>query len=620
MKNRPSLPWLFAPLLVLAGVYTGLLAWGALTGVNLHLELLYGAVPVAAVLAVGQAWTQGRPQGHGGLNLSGGNVRRTPSVSFTRRDSAGLPTPRPAVPWARRPASRVRPEGTVLAPHSTEVRIIRTPIEWLTKPFNPSEARRSWAGSGRGVDRSVVFRSVNETNGIRISGRLGWALLSLLALAAAEVAYVLLFDLPGVDAPDVSFVDGLYYLYYLGLLGVLWMDRAAGSNPGTRLSRGVLGGWLLDSLITVVVVGEVSWVLAVSPLLQDSGASVVFKAVSASYVLLDLLLLAAGLLLLRRPLEPARLPLLLGLLVYVGADFAYLLLGEHYQPAGLLDALWTWGTVGQAAGVTLLSRPRQADRAGEDPLPGGWSDTLLRALPYGAVAMACALLVVRGGTGDLTGRGVTWFTVAVLLLVLLRQRQAFVETTRLNCQLTEQAAELRRSRDEMEHLATHDGLTGLLNRHGFYRLLREAAPDTELTILMIDLDGFKPVNDTFGHAAGDLVLREVSARLRVLAGPSFVPARLGGDEFALVSLCPQRLEAAAQRAARVVQRLGEPYDVPGGSARLGASVGVAAQVAQDGETLLQQADAALYRAKRAGGGRLEVAAVTARTPGWTPAG
>lgn len=537
MTNRFSLPWMFAPLLVLAGAYTALLAWGVLTGVDLPwLDLLYGAVPVVAVLAVGQAWcAQMRLQG-GCLNLSG---------------------------W-------------------------------------------------------------------RASGRLGWALLSLLALAAAEVAYVLLFDLPGVDAPDVSFVDGLYYLYYLGLLGVLWMDRVAGSQPGRPLSRGVLGAWLLDSLITVVVVGEVSWVLAVSPLLQDSGASVVFKAVSASYVVLDLTLLTVGLLLLRRRLEPARLPLVLGLMVYVGADLAYLLLGDQYQPRGALDALWVWGTVGQAVGVTLLTRLQAVPAdAANVTRGGGWLDTLLRALPYAAVAVACALLILRGAASDLTGRGVAWFTVTVFMLVMLRQGQGFVETSRLNRRLTEQAAELKRSRDEMEHLAHHDGLTGLLNRDGFYRLLKGAPDHAEMTILMIDLDGFKPVNDTHGHAAGDTVLREVGVRLRALAGQGFVPARLGGDEFALVSLDPRGPVLAPPLAGQVVQALGRPYAVPGGSAQLGASVGVAfrtASTAASGgvmgsgavgsEVILQRADAALYRAKRGGGNRLEVEAFThGSTPG-----
>ena len=490
ITNRFPLPWLFALLLLLAAVYTALLTWGVLAGVDLPwLDLLYGAVPV---LAVGQVWyAQVRTQGGGRPNFSG------------------------------------------------------------------------WGASGR----------------------LGWALLSLLALAVAEVAYMLLFELPGVEPPDVSFVDGLYYLYYLGLLGVLWMDRAAGSQPGHRPARGVLGGWLLDSLITVVVVGEVSWVLAVSPLLQDSQASVLFKAVSASYVVLDLTLLTVGLLLLRRRLEPARLPLVLGLMVYVGADFAYLLLGDHYQSRGLLDALWAWGTVGQAVGVTLLTRTQasgaQGVARGRGP-EGAWLELLLRTLPYAAVTVACVLLILRGAAADLTGRGVAWFTVTVFMLVMLRQGQGFIETTRLNRRLTTQAAELERSRDEMEHLAHHDGLTGVLNRDGFYRLLRGAPDHAQLTILMIDLDGFKPVNDTYGHPAGDAVLREVGLRLRGLAGAAFVPARLG------------------------------------------ASVGVAGQAGgaparQKGELVMQRADAALYRAKRAGGNRLEVETFT-RTHGSAPTG
>ncbi|PTA68111.1 hypothetical protein C8263_08520 [Deinococcus arcticus] len=436
---------------------------------------------------------------------------------------------------------------------------------------------------------------------------LGWGVLSLSALAAGEAAWVLLFDLPGREAPDLSVADAGYLLYYVGLLGLLLLGPGRGRNPAA----------LLDSLTVGLVMAQVSWVLAVVPLLQDPGSTVVFRALNLGYVGLDIVMLVLVLFTLRQPLSFTRWPLLLGLLAYVVADLLYFNLGRLYQPRGPIDLLWAWGAAGQALGIVWLASPGAlsagVDRAGPRRASARL-DTVLRALPYAAVLTSCALLVLYGPQNTLTGRGVVLLTAAVFGVVTLRQALSHAESLRLNRQLRAQAEELRLSQAQMEHRAFHDGLTGLLNRAGFYRALRAALPGGA-AVLLLDLDGFKPVNDAHGHAAGDEVLRVVAQRLAACGAPHFQAARLGGDEFALLGPASQSPQAAQALAERVVAAVAEPVTLSGGAqVQVTGSVGLARMdgTGASEDSLVRQADAAMYRAKRAGGGR---SAALVRVPG-----
>jgi diguanylate cyclase len=154
-------------------------------------------------------------------------------------------------------------------------------------------------------------------------------------------------------------------------------------------------------------------------------------------------------------------------------------------------------------------------------------------------------------------------------------------------------------------LALHDGLTSLPNRAHFnLRLDQEIAalPEGEtLAVLCLDLDGFKEVNDLFGHAAGDKVLQTVSARVAAVLGERQVMARLGGDEFAILAPGLKSVEAAVGLAKTILQALGRNgimEDAGGVSTSIG--IALCPQDAQDRETLLTYADFALYRAKALG--------------------
>ncbi len=201
----------------------------------------------------------------------------------------------------------------------------------------------------------------------------------------------------------------------------------------------------------------------------------------------------------------------------------------------------------------------------------------------------------------------TWIVVAgsvvSSVLVVVRQLAAFADNARLLAMLDTKVAELNRSlaererlASELEHLAFHDALTGLANRALFQRHLDEHGHDR--AVLLIDLDGFKPINDTYGHAAGDAVLAAVGVRLRASATPGDLVARLGGDEFAVLSAGPLTVVQARARAAELAAQIRLPMVVLGQEVSVGASIGVAtARDGLSGAALLHEADVAMYDEK-----------------------
>ncbi len=173
----------------------------------------------------------------------------------------------------------------------------------------------------------------------------------------------------------------------------------------------------------------------------------------------------------------------------------------------------------------------------------------------------------------------------------------------------ETKAELARCKDlhrKLEHRATHDALTELPNRAMFMERLQHATERarrerTTLAVLFIDLDGFKAVNDAFGHAGGDQVLKQVAGRLRGCARSADTVSRIGGDEFVVLL---EGVKDVHQEVVRVVRRIAEsllgPYVVESsGEVSVGSSIGVALSGVEIGvaEELLREADKAMYRAK-----------------------
>lgn len=165
-------------------------------------------------------------------------------------------------------------------------------------------------------------------------------------------------------------------------------------------------------------------------------------------------------------------------------------------------------------------------------------------------------------------------------------------------------SELRDSQAQLERLAHFDAVTGLPNRVLFQRRLHQAlaAPKVRLAVLVLDIDGFKLVNDSLGHALGDLLLQQAAQRLSEGVGADDTVCRLGGDEFAFIL---QRIDSAEQ-AGRVVdgllRALQRPFDLKGNAALVTGSIGIALapEHGHSTESLLRHADTAMYAAKESG--------------------
>jgi diguanylate cyclase (GGDEF)-like protein len=260
--------------------------------------------------------------------------------------------------------------------------------------------------------------------------------------------------------------------------------------------------------------------------------------------------------------------------------------------------------------------------------------TLAFVLPNSVIFI---LILLTGETGQSQIIGVNLLLLTSLMVRASRRAERdYVRAARLRHEAAHLADSLRQANiaatqamQQLEHAASHDPLTGLVNRAVYQTRLAElmaraGSGDGEVSVLLIDLDGFKGINDTYGHAAGDAVLVEVARRLTAVLGPDDVVARLGGDEFAALLFRERMGEADEGAAGRIVRSLCAPFVLGEHSPQAGASVGLArlprdAGTAQD---LQVAADLALYAAKSSGRGRWCAFSEAVRRPpqGWTASG
>lgn len=171
------------------------------------------------------------------------------------------------------------------------------------------------------------------------------------------------------------------------------------------------------------------------------------------------------------------------------------------------------------------------------------------------------------------------------------------------CDITEEIE----AKARVEHISQHDALTGLANRYRLNcflntRLAEGLSGDRPVFLLALDLDRFKPINDAFGHATGDLVLREVANALKGGTRDTDLVARLGGDEFIIVATECKTMEQAERLCQRLIEQINRPISIAGNEVSVGASIGIVS-APFDGltaEELLRYADIALYEAKSSG--------------------
>ncbi|MBD9451399.1 EAL domain-containing protein [Rhizobium sp. RHZ02] len=212
-------------------------------------------------------------------------------------------------------------------------------------------------------------------------------------------------------------------------------------------------------------------------------------------------------------------------------------------------------------------------------------------------------LVIKNGTPQSLRIGVSTDNGYDLLLLPAKEGLAVIEIAVADRIESTPAHEQERAL--LLHQATHDALTGLPNRRQFSDQLGRFLPTgggCGLALMQIDLDDFKPVNDTLGHGAGDIVLKLAAARIRSVLGTDETAFRLAGDEFAVIQTSQEQPAEAERLADALVGEFKKPFVVDGITVFVGASIGIAIapRDGDEGEQLMKAADVALYAAKKEG--------------------
>jgi diguanylate cyclase (GGDEF)-like protein len=413
--------------------------------------------------------------------------------------------------------------------------------------------------------------------------RTAWRALTfaLLLSAAANAMRTLTVGTDGSATSPVLAVDVLSLVAYLTLyVTLVTLIRA-------RVPRFHPSMWL-DGLIGALGTMALGFAFLIGPYLSASGGRdplPLFQlAMPVTDVLLLALLVAVGSILGVRLDRPLLLVTAAMCCICVGDVLLFALtVRETYVDGGPLELTWLTG-IALAVFAAHSARPRPAplvqDVDGRSRI--GWR---LLALP-----LACnvaSLVVLAVGWGERLPVAAAWLAIGCVLAALARTAVTFREVREFN---------------EVKQQARTDELTGLANRRALLeeagQVLGTASARRPAALLLLDLDGFKEVNDSLGHHAGDQLLRQIGPRLEPAMRPGDVLARLGGDEFAV--LLPEAgLDEAEDRAERLRKLILQPFCVEDIRLHVGVSIGVATAPvpAATVQELLRCADVAMYAAK-----------------------
>ena len=428
--------------------------------------------------------------------------------------------------------------------------------------------------------------------GPRARERWSWMALAggLAAWSVGEIVwcyYELVRRLP--QTPFPSFADAGYLLFPMGAAAALLLFPVARVHQ----SRSRL---LLDGLVASGSLFIVSWVTVLGSVYRAGGGNGLAFGVSLTYPVADLVLVSMTVMVLARAHATHRAPLWFvaaGVVLMSISDswFAYLTATDPYQTGDLIDLGWVGAFLLFALAALCSTRGGSSDEHGGADPRGVSAPMPSRAwLPYLPLLLACAagvdraLPTLRSGPAPLVG-------AVVVVSVLVRQ---FVTVTD-NHKLLRTVA----------HQAFHDPLTGLANRALFADRLDRAVELQRrdlrpLTVLVIDLDGFKAINDHHGHHTGDELLIRVAERLNACLRITDPIARLGGDEFAV--LIEDAPATAAMASQRILDAFSVPFVVDGRTLSVSASIGLATAASHHtpitADALLREADLAMYDTKR----------------------
>lgn len=459
---------------------------------------------------------------------------------------------------------------------------------------------------------------------MRSRGRRAWAMVAAAAvlsvcddLAWARLAGPVGYGVDGAGLGARAVVQSVSGMLVLSFPVLLLRARLGGRSDREGF---------VDGLAIACAIGLVLW----ETLVRLPGAGeLIGDANVALFMLLTGVLSAVVALLVRLGFtglhhEPSAGLLLAAAVVHAAAIVALGAAGAPQPgvawPAELL-AMLSFGLL--AAAAWHPSAGRLADPVDVEALGARVSLTRLATLAValvvpGVVTSLRTWWLVQHASGGGTATTDALLTPAVMVPSSVA---ALVITVSVIWRMWQLVQDRERARDLLRHRATHDDLTGLPNRRVLHDLLIDnltpqgaqgrAAP---FVVLFMDLDGFKAINDTLGHHAGDRVLVEVSVRIREALRDDDTLVRIAGDEF--VAVCSGPLDEATARAiaGRVHRRIVEPIDVNGLDVTVSASIGIALSPPSTGDAtrdalgILRLADHAMYDAKRAGGRRTVVVA------------
>ncbi|MGD9573240.1 MAG: diguanylate cyclase [Thermoleophilia bacterium] len=452
----------------------------------------------------------------------------------------------------------------------------------LVAPLWTEESQLTWLlqALAQAVAAVACLRATRVAEG---GGRAAWALLGIgQAIWSATNAALAVALLAGADIPEVSVFDAAWLIYYgPTLLAVIVFYGVMQPEPG----------WLgiIDALVLTAGAAVLAWTLVLVPIAEAAGGGTADTLVNSLYPGLDLLGLSiVGWITIRRRATPrwtVGLAAFFGLSVLAGVFYLDAALAEHPLTAGASGLLYTLSSTALVVAADMRRTGGRQARAtaGGHTVPPAWSQLLLPAL---VVPLAWVI-----GTGGPAGVA----ALAVVLAVVARLSWSLLVLARLG--------------EAHEALLRRDPLTGAHNRRflgeELGRLTARAVRSGEpLAALVLDLDGFKALNDTRGHAAGDAFLSRLVSEMRVRLRSGDVLCRQGGDEF-VVLLPATDEQGALLLARRMLDAVEATRHAVGLGVPVGGSAGVVAARADGGvQELLPRADSAMYAAKWAGGGRV----------------
>jgi diguanylate cyclase (GGDEF)-like protein len=458
-----------------------------------------------------------------------------------------------------------------------------------------------------GVSLSAVIAVCWGLHVNRPAVRLPWVLLAagLTCSLAADSAFEIYQGVAG-EVPFPSFIDGLYLLVYPLLFLTLGSFLSALGRPDRT-------AWV-DASVWTIGIGTMLWEPFVEPIVTAGGTTPVGAAVALLYPLLDfgLLLMVLRMMVGRASLHPSYLLLTGALVLQVGIDAAYGIqeAAGTYVSGRALDAGWL--LINLLFGATALHPSMGRLTQQSDSVVGRSTHRRLQALLVPALVPAALLIYLHvvSVSYELVDEVVAVGALSVIsaLIVargvgLLRISEQRSEQLRDRSTALEEAlADRERVAEQLRIRVDQDPLTGLSSRSRFVECVDRAMAAWQLggpapSVAFLDLDDFKAINDTLGHEAGDLLLREIGLRMRDHVGDDEVVARLGGDEFAVL-LLPSDPE---EMATGLVTALQVPFSIEGRLLRPQVSIGMTTAESPRSSTsdLLAEADIAMYAAKRA---------------------